>query len=70
MCSKAAENDILEWGGGEGSWWGGGSEAIFNQDSMKTAVIIPASHKRRSEETSVAFVIKSDFCQPNSSSIN
>lgn len=44
MCSKAAENDILEWGG-VGSWWGGGSEAIFNQDSMKTAVIIPALHK-------------------------
>lgn len=60
MCSKAAENDILEWGGG-GSWWGGGSEAIFNQDSMKTAVVIPASHKDGVKKTSVAFVIKSDF---------
>lgn len=34
--------------------------AIFNQDSMKTAVTIPALHKQGAK-TSEVFVIKSDF---------
>lgn len=33
-------------GGGGGQLLGRGSLAIFKQDSMKTAVIIPAFHKQ------------------------
>lgn len=64
MCSRAAENDKLEWGGGQ--LLGKGGVAIFNQDSMKTAVISPALHKQGAK-TRVAFAIKTDFFKNNMS---
>lgn len=45
---------------------GRGGVAIFNQDSMKTAVIIPALHTQGAK-TSEVFVIKSDFLKNMSS---
>lgn len=51
---------------GGGQLLGKGGVAIFNQDSMKTAVISPALHKQGAK-TRVAFAIKTDFFKNNMS---